>query len=37
MIKTEADIVSLSIKDFFSRDILKIAILPFIVTMFFVY
>jgi len=37
MIKTEADIVALSIKDFFSRDILKIAILPFIVTMIFVY
>ena len=37
MKKTESDIVSLSIKDFFSSDILKIAILPFIVTMFVVY
>ena len=37
MIKTEADIVALSIKDFFSKDILKFAILPFIVTMFIVY
>jgi len=37
MKKTEADIVALSIKDFFSKDILKLAILPFIVTMFIVY
>jgi hypothetical protein len=37
MIKTEKDIVSMSIKDFFSSDILKIAIVPFIVTMFVVY
>jgi len=37
MIKNESDIVSLSLKDFFSSDILKIAILPFIVTMFIVY
>jgi len=37
MIKNEADIISLGIKDFFSKDILKIAILPFIVTMIIVY
>jgi len=37
MRKTEADLVALSIKDFFSKDILKLAILPFIVTMFIVY
>ncbi len=37
MIKNESDIVSLSIKDFFSSDILKIAIIPFIVTMIIVY
>jgi len=37
MRKTEADIVALSIKDFFSKDILKFAILPFIITMFIVY
>ena len=37
MKKTEAEIVAFSIKDFFSKDILKLAILPFIVTMFIVY
>ena len=37
MIKNESDIVTISIKDFFSNEILKIAILPFIVTMFVVY
>ena len=37
MKKTEADIVAFSIKDFFSKDILKLAILPFIVTMLVVY
>ena len=37
MKKTEATIVSLSIKDFFSKDILKLVILPFIVTILVVY
>jgi len=37
MIKNESDIVGLSLKDFFSSEILKIAILPFIATMFVVY
>jgi hypothetical protein len=35
--KTEADIVGLSLKDFFSSEILKIAVIPFLVTMFVVY
>jgi hypothetical protein len=37
MIKTESDIVALSVKDFFSKEILKFAILPFVITMFIVY
>jgi hypothetical protein len=35
--KDESDILRLSIKDFFTSDILKIAILPFVFTMIFVY
>ena len=35
--KTETKILTLSIKDFFTKDILKIAILPFVFTLIFVY